>query len=118
MDDSLAPASDPAPPGQHALTDTPSAPTAGQPKVPCRYPLRPFVLMMATGFNAIGASTFLFSATVHPDVPVAIRWALGLQAFLLAVTGVTGFAAGLGILAARGVLSLPRFRPRRREQQP
>ena len=74
--------------------------------------------MAATGFFCVGASTALFAITAHPDVPTPIKWALGLQAFLLAVTGVTGFAAGLGILAARGVLSLPRFRPRRREQQP
>ena len=102
------------------MPDTPS--TGAQPTptpTPTRqYLLRPFVLMMATGFTAIGASTFLFSAAVHPDLPATIKWPLGLQALLLAVTGGMGFAAGLGIIAAAGVLSLPPFRTRRRDQQP
>jgi hypothetical protein len=81
-----------------------------------------FLLMAATGFFCVGASTALFAITAHPDVPTPIKWALGLQAFLLAGTGGTGFTAGLGILAARGVLSLPkfcaRFRAQDNEQQP
>ena len=97
------------------MTDTPHT---NRPKRPRQYLLRPFVLMMATGFTAIGASTFLFSAAVHPDLPATIKWPLGLQALLLAVTGGMGFAAGMGIIAAAGVLSLPPFRTRRRDQQP
>ena len=72
----------------------------------------PFLLMAATGFFCIGASATLFAITAHPEVPTPIKWALGLQALLLAVTGGCGFAAGAGILAARGVLSIPGIRRR------
>ena len=75
----------------------------------------PFLLMAATGLFCIGASTTLFAITSHPDVPVAIRWALGLPAFFLAIAGTSSLAAA--ILAARGVLSIPGIRRKSTEHR-
>ena len=85
--------------------DTNGKPERTRPTMPC-------LLMALTGLFCIGASATLFAITGHPEVPAPIKWALGLQALLLAVTGGCAFAAGVGVLAASGVLSIPGLRRR------
>ena len=81
-----------------------------------KQPTRRFAFMIAATFFFAGAAAVIFAAasiiaiTEHPDGSTTLRWALGIQAFFLALASTSSLAAAMAILAAINTLHPPGLR--------